>query len=206
MISDDLKRRVLLKAGLGIITSADCKMISLEIRKTVNRSVSETTLKRIYGFACARFRFSKYVIAALKEYADTDPDVFLTVNLSPRTATLSDLPYISGADQGANTDQEGYINIRMEAIITEEEFRLLLLAGARHLHAEQLVFEAIKIMTTHNDKFLPVYEYNKKCIGVVYLNDLIRFINDDAGTNLLYHKMNFDLTSAMAIISRKYNR
>lgn len=48
---DILKDNVLDVAGLKYISAADCKALSILCFKKTNRYLSETTLKRIYGFA-----------------------------------------------------------------------------------------------------------------------------------------------------------
>jgi len=64
----ELRSKICIKAGLRSITPADCKRISLEINKETSRNVSETTLKRLFGFANAKFNFSRYTISSLFEY------------------------------------------------------------------------------------------------------------------------------------------
>lgn len=66
----EIRSRICLRAGIKNITPADCKKIASEIRKTVQKNVSETTLKRFFGFAAVSHGFSRYTISALREYAD----------------------------------------------------------------------------------------------------------------------------------------
>ncbi|PTS98050.1 hypothetical protein DBR11_15900 [Pedobacter sp. HMWF019] len=66
---DELKSLICFKAGLNHVTPADCKRISIDIRKEFDKNVSETTLKRLFGFAAMKFTFSRYTITALCEYA-----------------------------------------------------------------------------------------------------------------------------------------
>ena len=74
------------------------------------------------------------------------------------------------------------------------------------LHPEQLVIQALKILMEENEKFLPIHEQNK-CIGLVYLDDLIEFLIDDVPSgDLLSHKLNFDLESAIFAIHKQSNR
>nr|WP_068893025.1 CBS domain-containing protein [Pedobacter panaciterrae] len=70
------------------------------------------------------------------------------------------------------------------------------------LHAEQLVIHALQTLLDLNRTSLPVYEDNK-CIGVIYLCDLVNFLTmDDPTGELLFHKLNFDLESAMNLMSK----
>ena len=65
----ELKTLILNKARIPAITPGDCKNISREISKDLNKSVSETTLKRLFGFASMHHHFSTYTLTALSEYA-----------------------------------------------------------------------------------------------------------------------------------------
>lgn len=66
----EIRSRICLRAGIKNITPADCKKIASEIRKATQKNVSETTLKRFFGFAAVSHGFSRYTISALREYAD----------------------------------------------------------------------------------------------------------------------------------------
>jgi hypothetical protein len=66
----EIKTRICLRAGIKNVTPADCKYLASEIRKTVHKNVSETTLKRFFGFAAVSHGFSKYTMSAMSEYAD----------------------------------------------------------------------------------------------------------------------------------------
>ncbi|TDQ11441.1 NACHT domain-containing protein [Pedobacter metabolipauper] len=68
---NDLKSQVLLKAGIGFITPGDCKRISIEISKSVNKQVSETTIKRFFGFAVLNHNFSQFTLSAISAYAES---------------------------------------------------------------------------------------------------------------------------------------
>lgn len=67
-ILNELKGLILIKTGIRTITPADCKRISIEISKTLNKNVSETTIKRLFGFAMVKHNFSKFTITTLSEY------------------------------------------------------------------------------------------------------------------------------------------
>jgi hypothetical protein len=66
----ELKSLILLKAGIRSMTPADCKTISIEISKTLNKNVSETTIKRLFGFAMVRHKFSRFTLTTLSEYVN----------------------------------------------------------------------------------------------------------------------------------------
>jgi hypothetical protein len=67
-ILNELKGLILIKTGIRTITPADCKRISIEISKTLNKNVSETTIKRLFGFAVVKHHFSKFTLTTLSEY------------------------------------------------------------------------------------------------------------------------------------------
>lgn len=66
----ELRSLILLKAGIRSMTPADCKTISIEISKTLNKNVSETTIKRLFGFAMVRHKFSRFTLTTLSEYVN----------------------------------------------------------------------------------------------------------------------------------------
>lgn len=67
---DELKCRVLDKAKIVQIVPADCYRLALEIKTATQKSVSETTLKRVFGFASSIHQPSIYTLNALAEYCD----------------------------------------------------------------------------------------------------------------------------------------
>jgi hypothetical protein len=69
-ILNELKRLILIKTGIRTITPSDCKRISIEISRSLNKNVSETTIKRLFGFAEAKHNFSKFTITTLSEYVN----------------------------------------------------------------------------------------------------------------------------------------
>lgn len=68
----ELKRLILLKSKIRFITPADCKRISIEISKRLNKNVSETTVKRLFGFAAVKHKFSNFTLTTLAEYVDAE--------------------------------------------------------------------------------------------------------------------------------------
>src|SRR5690606_20024099 len=69
---DELKSRVLAKSGIEHIVPADCYRLALDIKAITHRSVSQTTLKRVFGFAASIHRPSIYTLNALAEYCGFD--------------------------------------------------------------------------------------------------------------------------------------
>jgi hypothetical protein len=67
---NELKSLILAKSGIKFITPADCKRISIEISKHLNKNVSETTIKRLFGFAVVKHKFSTFTLMTLAEYVD----------------------------------------------------------------------------------------------------------------------------------------
>lgn len=71
-ILNELKNLILLKTGIRTITPSDCKRISIEISKELNKNVSETTIKRLFGFAVVKHKFSRFTLTTLLEYVDKE--------------------------------------------------------------------------------------------------------------------------------------
>lgn len=69
---DSLKSRVLAVGGYKSISPSDCKVLSLLIYKKTNHQLSETTLKRVYGFAYSKFKPSLFTLDAMAQYCDYD--------------------------------------------------------------------------------------------------------------------------------------
>lgn len=66
---ENLKSVVLRVADIDAILPADCYSISLKIADTTGKQVSETTLKRIFGFTTsANYRPSRYTLNVLSEF------------------------------------------------------------------------------------------------------------------------------------------
>ncbi len=65
---DKLKLLVLHKSQISQIVPADCYRLALEIKAATQKSVSETTLKRVFGFASSVHQPSSYTLNALAEY------------------------------------------------------------------------------------------------------------------------------------------
>ncbi|WP_256003686.1 hypothetical protein [Pedobacter deserti] len=65
---NEIKSLILAKTGISIPTPCDCKRISLEISKTLGKNLSETTIKRLFGFANAKHSFSKFTVTTLAEF------------------------------------------------------------------------------------------------------------------------------------------
>jgi hypothetical protein len=67
----ELKRLILVKANIRVISPSDCKIISSAIQKELKKNISETTLKRLFGFAESKHGFSKFTLNTLKEYVQS---------------------------------------------------------------------------------------------------------------------------------------
>lgn len=65
---DELKLLILSKASIHHMLPADCYDLSLKINEKTSKRISETTLKRIFGFASSIHRPSPYTLNALAEY------------------------------------------------------------------------------------------------------------------------------------------
>ncbi|MBL4674885.1 MAG: hypothetical protein JKY70_01555 [Mucilaginibacter sp.] len=63
-----LKRAVVTTSGISNITPHDCRIIAADILRQTKQSVSETTLKRIFGFAYSKFKPSIFTIDVMAKY------------------------------------------------------------------------------------------------------------------------------------------
>ena len=67
---NELRNLILIKVGITIISPSDCQQIAIAISKELNKTISKTTIKRLYGFAAVKHNFSKFTINTLLEFAD----------------------------------------------------------------------------------------------------------------------------------------
>ena len=65
---EELKSCVLSVSGITHITPCDCKLISSMVMDKTRQRISETTLKRVYGFAFSKFKPSLFTIDVLSRY------------------------------------------------------------------------------------------------------------------------------------------
>ncbi|GAA4317134.1 hypothetical protein GCM10023149_14530 [Mucilaginibacter gynuensis] len=65
-----LKKEVLKHAGLTHINPGDCRMISFKVIQKTKHRISETTIKRIYGFAFSKFQPSLFTLDSLAEFCN----------------------------------------------------------------------------------------------------------------------------------------
>lgn len=63
-----LQKEVLRKYGADAIIPGDCKHLSQSILDATTKLVSETTLKRVFGFATTLHSFSRYTLNTLSQY------------------------------------------------------------------------------------------------------------------------------------------
>ncbi|GAB3936543.1 hypothetical protein [Mucilaginibacter myungsuensis] len=65
---EKLKAELLNHCGIREIMPSDCKRLSADIYAKTHLQVSETTIKRVYGFACTEFMPSTFTITAMARY------------------------------------------------------------------------------------------------------------------------------------------
>ncbi|KQC00756.1 hypothetical protein [Pedobacter sp. Hv1] len=81
---NELRNLILQKAGIKFISPSDCQHIALSISKKVNKTISKTTIKRLFGFAVVKHNFSKFTINTLLEYVDSsDTEIVLKSSVTP---------------------------------------------------------------------------------------------------------------------------
>jgi len=77
---DELKQQIIGIAGIKTITSSDCYRLSLDIEEKTQKRISETTLKRIFGFAMAQYKPSIFTLNTLAEFCGYESwNAFLAV-------------------------------------------------------------------------------------------------------------------------------
>ena len=67
---DILKEKALKDANIKGISPSDCYKLSLLIEKKTSKRISETTLKRLYGFAASCYNPSIYTLNCIAEFCD----------------------------------------------------------------------------------------------------------------------------------------
>lgn len=65
-----LQKEVLRRFGVEVMLPGDCKHLSQSILDATTKLVSETTLKRVFGFAVAQHSFSRYTLNTLSQYCN----------------------------------------------------------------------------------------------------------------------------------------
>lgn len=69
---DLLKKELLVKCGIKRVSASDCKHVSEELFRATKKYVSETTLKRLFGFAYSTFNPSSFTLNTLADYCGYD--------------------------------------------------------------------------------------------------------------------------------------
>lgn len=69
-----IKVLILEKTRIENISPSDCKVISHFIHRETQKTISETTLKRLFGFAETKSKFSAYTVNTLLEYSQKPVD------------------------------------------------------------------------------------------------------------------------------------
>jgi hypothetical protein len=65
---EQLKQCLLEHIGIAQVAAADCAYISAAIYKKIKKQLSETTVKRVYGFASYEFKPSAFTLNAMAEF------------------------------------------------------------------------------------------------------------------------------------------
>lgn len=68
----ELKNNVLKTSGIDNIIAADCYRLAVDISTKTHKTISQTTIKRIYGFAQSRYAPSTFTLNALSQYCGYD--------------------------------------------------------------------------------------------------------------------------------------
>jgi len=127
----------------------------------------------VFGFAKSSYCLSKYTIATLNDYVDQ------LVSLS-----LLEIAH----------------NPQICSFILDQGSYLFELNDEMGLHPQQLVLDAIDTLLKNGQENLPVIT-DGKCIGIVYLKDLISFLaSNDKMYGTLCQKFNFSLKIAIDML------
>ncbi|MBV8254858.1 MAG: hypothetical protein JO154_19825 [Chitinophaga sp.] len=65
-----LQKEVLQKFGVEVMSPGECKHLGQSILEKTTQLISETTLKRVFGFAVAQHSFSRFTLNTLAQYCD----------------------------------------------------------------------------------------------------------------------------------------
>ncbi|WP_316819336.1 hypothetical protein [Pedobacter nyackensis] len=173
MIAEELRQRIILKTGLSNITPRDCQYISTSINESLNRHISVTTLKRVFGFTKSSHHPSKYTIATLNDYVN-----------QPGAISAS----------GSSDNEQVY------SFILPNNVSLFQLNDEAGLHPQRMVLDALDVLLKNNQENSPLIVAGR-CVGIVYVKDLISFLaSADKMYGTLYHKFNFSLQSAIDLL------
>lgn len=74
----ELKRLILVKNNIKNASPSDCRLISSDIQRILKKNISETTLKRFFGFANVQHQFSQFTLNTLMEYAGFTSEILLS--------------------------------------------------------------------------------------------------------------------------------
>jgi excinuclease UvrABC ATPase subunit len=69
---EELKKKVLNKVGIKEISPSDCYRLAVDISNATHKQISETTMKRIYGFAVSRYKPSSFTLNAMADFCGYD--------------------------------------------------------------------------------------------------------------------------------------
>jgi signal-transduction protein with cAMP-binding, CBS, and nucleotidyltransferase domain len=94
--------------------------------------------------------------------------------------------------------------MEIQSYITDGEIYISTEITPHHLSPDQLVVDALAKLSKLNAEFLHIVE-NNKCIGILYTKDLLRFLTHNKMQSLLFHKLNFDIRTAIHHITNTYD-
>ncbi|MVT06953.1 NACHT domain-containing protein [Chitinophaga tropicalis] len=109
-----LQNEVSRKFGVDSITPSDCKRLSDLIRDETAKAVSETTLKRVFGFATTKHSFSRYTLNTLAQYCQyKDWDDFQAQHyLQTDTAELNDGKWLELKNKAATVSHYTILTLK----------------------------------------------------------------------------------------------
>lgn len=87
---EELKNKVKSRAGIDHTAPSDCKKIADDIFESTHKKISETTIKRFFGFASIKHELSKYTLSALTEYTESDCIIEIHTKIDTTKGTIKD--------------------------------------------------------------------------------------------------------------------
>lgn len=86
-VQEEIKHLLSQRLGIRLVSPSDCAVIALAIRKKLKKNISETTIKRLFGFAAHQNQFSKFTINTLLEFIHDNE----SSNLAAAVASANDV-------------------------------------------------------------------------------------------------------------------
>ncbi|MBV7528513.1 NACHT domain-containing NTPase [Chitinophaga sp. sic0106] len=140
-----LQKEVLQHFGIEVMSPGECKNLSRAILQKTTQLISETTLKRVFGFAVAQHSFSRFTLNTLAQYCDyKDWESFQQHH------------YMLNNPQAANAKNGSPIEVKIQELRTKasavSHYTMLTLQNRSGINFQHTVKR--QYMVNHVEKFL----------------------------------------------------